>query len=106
MKKLVIFLLIIAGIAGVGVWYRFARPDPIEKIYVAAEGDGVINVIDAQTRKVIRTVDLSIEHEGGTVKFFPHNVQVAPDGKSVWVTAWKVNSSGRYQFDGLLWVKK
>ena len=66
---------------------------PAEKIYVAAEGDGKIIVIDAAKKTVIKSIDLTIEHDGGTVKFFPHNVQVAPDGKSVWVTA----NSGKHE---------
>ncbi|MEK7636354.1 MAG: YncE family protein [Patescibacteria group bacterium] len=88
MKKVLIFTLVIVGIVSIGVWYRYGRSENImEKIYVAAEGDGAINIIDSATRQVIRTVDLSVGHEGGIVKFHPHNVVVAPDGKSVWITA-------------------
>ncbi len=60
---------------------------PNEKLYVAVEGEGAIAVIDTAKRKVIRKIDLSVEHDGGTVLFRPHNVQVAPDGQSIWVTA-------------------
>ncbi|MEK7067332.1 MAG: YncE family protein [Patescibacteria group bacterium] len=88
MKKIFIFVIVLVAIVVLGVWYRYGRSENIaEKIYVAAEGDGAINVIDSATRQIIRTVDLSIGHEGGIVKFHPHNIVVAPDGKSVWITA-------------------
>jgi YVTN family beta-propeller protein len=47
------------------------------KIFVANEGAGTVSVIDAETFKVTR----SIAAGAGA-----HNVQVAPDGKRVWVT--------------------
>lgn len=53
-----------------------------EKIYVANEEGGTISVIDAATFKVLRTVDLEYKKE----MYMAHNVQVAPDNNSVWVT--------------------
>ncbi len=59
----------------------------MEKIYVAVEGEGTIAVIDPESSAVIRRIDLSEIREGDRHEFAPHNVQVAPDGRSVWVTA-------------------
>jgi YVTN family beta-propeller protein len=56
-----------------------------EKIYVAVEEEGTINVIDPATNKSIKVIELT-EQETGT-KYLPHNVQASPDGKSIWVTA-------------------
>ncbi len=56
-----------------------------EKIYVAVEEEGTVNVIDPATNKSIKVIDLT-EQETET-KYLPHNVQTSPDGKSVWVTA-------------------
>lgn len=54
-----------------------------EKIFVALEGEGKIAVLDPLSQKRTSTIDLS--HDG-TI-FSPHNVQSAPDGKTLWVTA-------------------
>ena len=48
------------------------------KIYVAVEGEGKISIIDPVRQKVVVNIDLS--------GFTPHNVQVSPDNKTVWVT--------------------
>ena len=60
-------------------------PDPAAsgKIYVANEHAGSISVINAATRKVVKTIPIN---EGAAVDLMAHNVQVAPDGKTVWVT--------------------
>lgn len=69
----------------------FALPvlaaQPSEKAYIALEGEGKVAVLDTQARQVIRRIDLTETHAGKPVVFAPHNVQVAPNGKSVWVTA-------------------
>ena len=94
MNKVIIFILAIALIFGAGFWYRSYRVSAVkEKIYVAVEGEAKIAVIDAATKKVIRNIDLSVEHDGGLLSFAPHNVQVSPDQKSVWVTA----NAGKHQ---------
>lgn len=53
-----------------------------DKIYVAVEDEGVVAVIDADKREVVKKINLS---DGG-MSYMAHNVQVAPDGQSVWVT--------------------
>src|SRR3990167_9701155 len=58
-----------------------------DKIYVAVEEAGEIAVIDAKNRSVIKRIGLSAEIGGIKIGFMPHNVQVAPDNKTVWVTA-------------------
>lgn len=102
MKKVVVFVLVIGAFVAAGFWFRYWRDSgasqPSEKVYVAVEGDGTIAVIDAETRAVIRRIDLSVEHDGGILPFRPHNVQVAPDGTSVWVTA---NAGGHEAHAGL-----
>ncbi|MBI2624355.1 YncE family protein [Candidatus Parcubacteria bacterium] len=94
MKKTILFAAVLAALVAAGFWvqrYRSSavtpRPEPNEKIYVALEGDAEIAVLDASNRTVLRRIDLSVEHDGGIMPFKPHNVQVAPNGASVWVTA-------------------
>ncbi|HNV60944.1 MAG TPA: cytochrome D1 domain-containing protein, partial [Rhodoferax sp.] len=48
-----------------------------DKVYVANEGADTVSVLDAASFKTLATVRV-----GKT----PHNVQVSPDGKLVWVT--------------------
>ena len=88
--------ILFAGIAIVGigalVYYGGQKNERIsfgvkEKVYVAVEGSGEIAVLDMQTRQVLKRINLSEEKNGMTVGYMPHNVQVAPDNKSVWVTA-------------------
>lgn len=54
-----------------------------EKVYVALEGENKISVINAVNYVPIKEIVLN-DMNGS---YQPHNVQVAPDGKSVWVTA-------------------
>jgi YVTN family beta-propeller protein len=56
-------------------------------VYVANEDDGTISVIDADRNAVVATIGLSRGKAGTGPMSMAHNVQVAPDGKSVWVTA-------------------
>lgn len=58
----------------------------VEKVYVAIEGEGRVAVIDPAQKKVLSTIDLKDRSES-PIAYMAHNVQVAPDGKSVWVTA-------------------
>lgn len=66
---------------------KTARTDVSEKVYIAVEGESRIAVLDPATQTVTNTIDLSERMDGVIHEFSPHNVQVAPDGKSVWVTA-------------------
>jgi len=94
MNKLVIFSLLVAVGAAVIIGYQaIPRELPSEKVYVAVEGDGIIAVINPATNKVISKISLTVEHDGGILPYQPHNVQVAPDMQSVWVTA----NSGSHQ---------
>ena len=58
-----------------------------DKVYVATENGGTVDVIDTETRSVTKNIDLSVNSESETIKYMAHNVQVSPDNKSVWVTA-------------------
>lgn len=93
MKNIKIVIALIA-IVGIGALAYYGKPENSgvsseakEKIYVAIEGTGEIAVIDAKTNQVLKRIDLSEEKNDMTVGYMPHNVQVAPDNKSVWVTA-------------------
>ncbi len=88
MKKILVFVVIIAGILGLGMLYRdFFKSQPNEKVYVAIEGESKIVVIDPVTKSILSTINLAVEHDGGLLPYAPHNVQVSPDMKTVWVTA-------------------
>lgn len=63
------------------------QPSGSEKIYSAIEGTGEVVAIDAATQAEIRRIDLSVEQNGRRIHYMPHNIQVAPDNNSVWVTA-------------------
>ena len=54
-----------------------------EKLYVGLEEDGAVAVLDVQSKKLIKKI--SLDSESGQ-EFMAHGVQVAPNGKSVWVT--------------------
>jgi YVTN family beta-propeller protein len=58
-----------------------------EKVYVAVEGEGTVAVFDAASRQLLKRIDLAADTPGGRRLVAAHNVQVAPDGGSVWVTA-------------------
>lgn len=87
MKKILLFIVIAAGVIGAGFAYRYFAPQPNEKIYVAVEGESKVAVFDPAANKIITAIDLSVEHKGGKLPYAPHNVQVSPDTKTVWVTA-------------------
>jgi len=64
----------------------FAMLPEEEKIYVAVEGESKLAVFDSATQQLIREIDVSSQPHGMRMPAAPHNVQVAPDGKTVWVT--------------------
>jgi YVTN family beta-propeller protein len=53
-------------------------------VYVANEMDGTVSVIDPVENRLVNTIHVS---EDMTQMLMPHNIQVAPDGKTVWITA-------------------
>ena len=56
-----------------------------DKIYVATEDSGTVDVISTSTRSILKSIALT--QEGSPSMYMSHNVQVAPDGKTVWATA-------------------
>lgn len=60
------------------------------KVFVANEEGGSVSVINLQDSLKNTSIDIS---DSGKM-FMAHNVQVAPDGKSVWVTAVPMDSNG------------
>lgn len=58
-----------------------------EKAYVAVEGGWNVAVINMDSKKLFKKIDLSEKRDGVRVFYMPHNVEVAPDNKTVWVTA-------------------
>ncbi len=66
------------------------KPDSggaLAKIYVADELSGTVSVIDAASNQRLHVVEISYREGDMVMTLAPHNVQVAPDGKTVWVTA-------------------
>ncbi len=76
-----------------------APPTATVKLYVADEGSGTISVIDAQRNVHFATIDLSEQRATGPARFNAHNVQVAPNGASVWVTAVPMAGAGHTEAD-------
>jgi YVTN family beta-propeller protein len=56
-----------------------------EKVYIAVEEEGKVAVLNPENN-LVKYIDLNKHIDGMTYVYGPHNVQVAPDGKSVWVT--------------------
>jgi len=79
-------LWLVLSLALLNTPVRAAAPEE-EKLYVAIEGEGKIAVFDTASLKLLRQIDLAREEHGMAMAVAPHNVQVAPDGKTVWVTA-------------------
>lgn len=63
-----------------------------DAVYVASEDDGTISVITAHNGNVT-TIDLMENSE----MYMPHNVQVAPDGNTVWATGMPMSASANEQ---------
>src|SRR3989344_7021839 len=98
--KLLVILYVVAQL-GVIVWYaanRLSSNEPLaveasQKVYAAVEEDGKIAVINPENQAV-KYIDLSQTVNGTDTHYAPHNVQVAPDGRTVWVTG---NAAGEHQ---------
>lgn len=74
LPSVVLLIIIIAGLYGL---WSILKLTTKETVYVANEGDGTISVIDAKSRKVINTIELS---------GMPHNVNVDPKKRFVYAT--------------------
>lgn len=61
-------------------------PAPTTKVYVALEDGSSVAVLDARDLKLVKRIALG--------NFMAHNVQVAPDGKTVWATAVAMEMAG------------
>lgn len=56
------------------------------KVYVANEDSGTLSVLNLGLNKRLGTIDTMRMDGAGMTMYMAHNVQVAPDKKSVWVT--------------------
>lgn len=94
-NKIIIKIVVaLAVIAVIGSFFYFNNQKNAdvgraikEKAYVAVENEWNVAVINMDNRKLARRIDLSEKRNGMRVYYNPHNVEVAPDNKSVWVTA-------------------
>lgn len=86
MKKTILSLLAFLAITPVFAQLETTM-NPSTKIYVATEKAGKIAIINGDTQEVIKSVDLSQTVNGERLSYMAHNVQVSPDGKTVWITA-------------------
>ncbi|MBP6944646.1 hypothetical protein KBD61_05650 [Patescibacteria group bacterium] len=64
------------------------------KVYVAVENEGIIAVLGEDEHKLLTRISLEKKDGLKRQRYTAHNVQVSPDGRSVWVTANAVGSSG------------
>ncbi len=77
-------LALVLGFAVVALPLGVFARGPTGTVWVADEGGNSLTVIDAATNKVVKTI---------TGIMGPHNVQVAPDGKTVWATSGHENEA-------------
>ncbi len=61
-----------------------------DRIFVADEESGTVSVIEEAKNALLTSIVLPTSPE----MYMPHNVQVAPDGKSVWVAAAPMTEGG------------
>ncbi len=66
---------------------RTETPMAEGKVYVAVENEGVIVVLSEKENKVLARIPLEKKDGLKFLQYTAHNVQVSPDGRSVWVTA-------------------
>lgn len=83
-KNLVVGLL---ALSVAGCTSTLAPSGGRARVFVADEESGTISVLDDATDASIATIDLTETRGAVLMRFAPHNVQVAPDGRSVWVVA-------------------
>ena len=75
----------LAGCGGVPEVHPVA--ERADTVFAAVEEDGALAEVDGTTGALIRTIDLSEVTHGVAMRFDVHNVQAAPDGRTVWLTA-------------------
>lgn len=75
---------------------RSEAPMAEGKVYVAVENEGVIAVLDAGENKLLTRISLDKKDGLKLQRYTAHNVQVSPDGRSVWVTANVMEGSSRH----------
>ena len=95
-KKILIIALLVSPILIGTVMFNVnsdKNSESSEKVYIALEEEGRVAVVDTDSRKLVRTINLSDEQNGKFVSYEAHNVQVSPDGSKVLVTA-NVNRGG------------
>jgi DNA-binding beta-propeller fold protein YncE len=73
-----------------------SQPLAADLIFAAVEDDGTLAVLDGETGALLRTVDLSDTAHSERVKLDVHNVQVGPDGRTVWLTAMPSEEDGSH----------
>lgn len=76
-KKLKFLVIATQIFIGIGLTTAETAFAATSKVYVADEESNTVSVLDANSFKKIGNVAVGLG---------PHNVQVAPDGKTVWVT--------------------
>lgn len=64
-----------------------APPAAASRLFVADERAGTVSVFDEGTWSAVTAIDLTEQRDGVAVRYRPHNVQVSPDGRTVWATA-------------------
>lgn len=84
--KILSVIITIFGLLTISSCISNNKSSPLQaaKVYVANEADGSVSIIVLQDS--VRTTNINLSDGSGNI-FLPHNVQTAPDGKSVWVTA-------------------
>lgn len=88
-----VFLVIVLSLAffsdkiSVGRTSNIQANQAAEKLYIALEEEGAVAVVDTKTNSLLGKIDLTDNRNNSRANFAAHNVQVAPDGQSVWVTA-------------------
>ncbi|MFV8392874.1 YncE family protein [Flavobacterium sp. LB2P6] len=92
-KFQIMVVLVVAGLI-IGSCNNPKKTMQLAKVYVANEDGGSISVINLQDST--KNTEISISDSSGMM-FMAHNVQVAPDGKSVWVTAIPMDSTATNQ---------
>ncbi|WP_140344580.1 hypothetical protein [Flavobacterium sp. FPG59] len=94
LKKIQIMVVLVVTGLIIGSCNNPKEPMQLAKVYVANEDGGSISVINLQDST--KNTEISISDSSGMM-FMAHNVQVAPDGKSVWVTAIPMDSTATNQ---------